>query len=98
MTYNQSSNWCLGIVSDPILVLLIPAKRWRYKVILAGRNDRVSLKLEIVLLQAMKEDPPLDARCRDKFLVQSGPINPDQVTSSVAAIVSFNNPDVLKHS
>jgi hypothetical protein len=24
-----------------------------------------------VLLQAMKEDPPLDARCRDKFLVQS---------------------------
>ncbi|KAI6248194.1 hypothetical protein HI914_03718 [Erysiphe necator] len=24
-----------------------------------------------VLLQAMKEDPPLDTRCRDKFLVQS---------------------------
>jgi len=24
-----------------------------------------------VLLQAMKEDPPLDAKCRDKFLVQS---------------------------
>lgn len=27
-----------------------------------------------VLLQAMKEDPPLDAKCRDKFLVQSVPI------------------------
>lgn len=25
----------------------------------------------IVLLQAMKEDPPIDAKCRDKFLVQS---------------------------
>ncbi len=25
----------------------------------------------LVLLQAMKEDPPLDAKCRDKFLVQS---------------------------
>ncbi|RKF75031.1 Vesicle-associated membrane protein-associated protein A [Golovinomyces cichoracearum] len=25
----------------------------------------------IVLLQAMKEEPPLDARCKDKFLVQS---------------------------
>ncbi|KAL9621079.1 MAG: hypothetical protein Q9160_004464 [Pyrenula sp. 1 TL-2023] len=26
-----------------------------------------------VLLQAMKEDPPLDTKCRDKFLVQSVP-------------------------
>ncbi|KAK3114552.1 phosphatidylinositol-binding protein scs2 [Teratosphaeriaceae sp. CCFEE 6253] len=32
----------------------------------AGRDVEVS-----VLLQAMKEDPPPDARCRDKFLVQS---------------------------
>ncbi|KAK0885421.1 phosphatidylinositol-binding protein scs2 [Friedmanniomyces endolithicus] len=32
----------------------------------AGRSVEVS-----VLLQAMKEDPPPDARCRDKFLVQS---------------------------
>lgn len=31
-------------------------------------NDSVDVQ---VLLQAMKEDPPLDARCRDKFLVQS---------------------------
>ena len=28
-------------------------------------------KLFTVLLQAMKEDPPLDAKCKDKFLVQS---------------------------
>ena len=28
-----------------------------------------------VLLQAMKEDPPLDAKCRDKFLVQSAMVN-----------------------
>ncbi|CAF9913399.1 MAG: hypothetical protein GOMPHAMPRED_007890 [Gomphillus americanus] len=32
-----------------------------------------------VLLQAMKEDPPLDARCRDKFLVQSVAIDADQI-------------------
>ena len=31
---------------------------------------RVTLT-QTVLLQAMKEDPPLDAKCRDKFLVQS---------------------------
>ncbi|KAL8828933.1 MAG: hypothetical protein Q9191_002303 [Dirinaria sp. TL-2023a] len=41
-----------------------------------------------VLLQAMKEDPPLDARCRDKFLVQSIPITQDKESSNIAAIVS----------
>ncbi|KAI9737794.1 MAG: phosphatidylinositol-binding protein scs2 [Cirrosporium novae-zelandiae] len=35
----------------------------------AGRDVEVQ-----VLLQAMKEDPPPDAKCRDKFLVQSVPI------------------------
>ncbi|RMZ85509.1 hypothetical protein DV737_g704, partial [Chaetothyriales sp. CBS 132003] len=32
---------------------------------------QASTDLRQVLLQAMKEDPPLDAKCRDKFLVQS---------------------------
>jgi hypothetical protein len=41
----------------------------------------------VVLLQAMKEDPPLDAKCRDKFLVQSVPMKSDDV-SNVAAIWS----------
>lgn len=40
-----------------------------------------------VLLQAMKEDPPLDAKCRDKFLVQSVLMKSDDV-SNVAAIWS----------
>lgn len=39
-----------------------------------------------VLLQAMKEDPPLDARCRDKFLVQSVAISADKETGNVAQI------------
>ena len=42
-----------------------------------------------VLLQAMKEDPPLDARCRDKFLVQSVAILPDQELGNVTSIVCF---------
>jgi len=41
-----------------------------------------------VLLQAMKEDPPLDIRCRDKFLVQSVAISPDSDPSNIAAIWS----------
>lgn len=52
----------------------------------SGRID-AGMDVEIqVLLQAMKEDPPLDARCRDKFLVQSVAISPDQDNGNVAAI------------
>jgi hypothetical protein len=40
-----------------------------------------------VLLQAMKEDPPLDAKCKDKFLVQSVAITGDLEFSNVTSIV-----------
>ena len=36
----------------------------------------------------MKEDPPLDARCRDKFLVQSVAVTPDKDSSSISQIWS----------
>ncbi|KAH8671039.1 PapD-like protein [Xylariales sp. PMI_506] len=39
-----------------------------------------------VILQAMKQEPPLDAKCRDKFLVQSVPISGDKEFSNLAAI------------
>ena len=34
----------------------------------------------------MKEDPPPDARCRDKFLVQSVAITPDKETGTINQI------------
>ncbi|KOS23269.1 Uncharacterized protein ESCO_003459 [Escovopsis weberi] len=40
-----------------------------------------------VLLQAMKADPPADAKCRDKFLVQSARITPDMEFASIAAVL-----------
>ncbi|KZL74688.1 MSP domain-containing protein [Colletotrichum tofieldiae] len=40
-----------------------------------------------VLLQAMKQEPPLDTKCRDKFLVQSVPITADKEFASIANIV-----------
>ena len=43
---------------------------------------------DTVLLQAMKEDPPLDAPCRDKFLVQSVLIDGSQEID-VASVVSI---------
>ncbi|KAK1836019.1 vesicle-associated protein 2-2 [Podospora conica] len=39
-----------------------------------------------VLLQAMKQEPPADARCRDKFLVQSCTITGDKEFTNVAQI------------
>ncbi|KAK4575265.1 phosphatidylinositol-binding protein scs2 [Recurvomyces mirabilis] len=41
-----------------------------------------------VLLQAMKEDPPPDTRCRDKFLVQSVAISPENNSGNVTQIWS----------
>ncbi|KJZ73875.1 hypothetical protein HIM_06768 [Hirsutella minnesotensis 3608] len=40
-----------------------------------------------VLLQAMKADPPLDTKCRDKFLVQSAPITADKEFASIATVL-----------
>lgn len=39
-----------------------------------------------VLLQSMREDPPLDARCRDKFLVQSVAIGAHVEVANVASV------------
>lgn len=44
-----------------------------------------------VLLQAMREDPPPDARCRDKFLVQTVTLSQDSDASNIPAIVSWSN-------
>lgn len=49
----------------------------------AGKDVEVQ-----VLLQAMKEDPPADAKCRDKFLVQSVAVTADKEFSNVASIWS----------
>ncbi|CAI4215341.1 unnamed protein product [Parascedosporium putredinis] len=43
-------------------------------------------RIEPVLLQAMKADP-LDAKCRDKFLVQSVAITPDKEFTAVASVL-----------
>ena len=40
-----------------------------------------------VLLQAMREDPPPDARCRDKFLVQTVTLSQDSDASDIPSIV-----------
>ncbi|KAG6061869.1 hypothetical protein E4U17_006675 [Claviceps sp. LM77 group G4] len=53
----------------------------------AGRIEPGNSFDVTVLLQAMKQDPPLDAKCRDKFLVQCAPISSDQDFASVATVL-----------
>lgn len=43
----------------------------------------------------MQKDPPLDFKCRDKFLVQSVAISPDKDISNVASIVLLPAPRPL---
>ena len=39
------------------------------------------------MLQAMKEEPPLALKCKDKFLIQSTTITPEKETLSLSDIV-----------
>ena len=51
--------------------------------------------MSIVLLQAMKSEPPLDARCKDKFLVQSVAITGDKEFSTPGSIVRLSQTRLL---
>jgi len=46
-----------------------------------------------VLLQAMKQEPPVDAKCRDKFLVQSVAVTPDKEFTNVGSIQHVDDAD-----
>ncbi|KAF2153121.1 VAMP-associated protein [Myriangium duriaei CBS 260.36] len=52
----------------------------------SGRIDPGSEVEVQVLLQAMKEDPPLDTRCRDKFLVQSIALEPEKEHANIQQV------------
>lgn len=49
-----------------------------------------------VLLQAMKQDVSNDAKCRDKFLVQSAPITPDKEFSSIASVLETTDKSLVQ--
>ena len=50
-------------------------------------SRRRSNDVVIVVLQAMKEEPPLGAKCKDKFLIQSTLITPEKETLPLQDIV-----------
>ena len=53
--------------------------------------DRIHVLDYLVMLQAMKEEPPLNAKCKDKFLIQSTNITPDKEQLPLADIVSHTS-------
>lgn len=83
---------------DRIRVGWSPVRASRYKVSVFCRNALRMLNdvaclvwREPVMLQAMKEEPPLAAKCKDKFLIQSTTITPEKETLSLADIVSSSS-------
>jgi len=48
-----------------------------------------------VMLQAMKEEPPLNAKCKDKFLIQSTIITPEKETLPLQDIWSTDGADEI---
>ncbi|PFH60441.1 hypothetical protein XA68_10916 [Ophiocordyceps unilateralis] len=62
----------------------------------AGRIEPGQCFDVTVLLQAMKADPPLDAKCRDKFLVQSAPITSDKEFASIALVLDSTEKDRIQ--
>lgn len=57
--------------------------------VLGKSVSHVYLLLTLVLLQPLKEEPPVDYKCRDKFLVQSVEITADKETLNLAELVSW---------
>ncbi|KAH7149154.1 PapD-like protein [Dactylonectria estremocensis] len=62
----------------------------------AGRIEAGQAFDVTVLLQAMKTEPPVDARCRDKFLVQSAPITSDKEFASIANVLDTADKGLLQ--
>lgn len=54
---------------------------------IAPRLPDVKAYIQIVLLQSMKEEPAADAKCKDKFLVQSVLVSPELEFANVTSIV-----------
>lgn len=42
------------------------------------------------MLQPLREEPPLNSKCKDKFLVQSTLITPERETMALHDLVSLN--------
>lgn len=55
---------------------------------MVARVDAKLISISTVLLQALEVEPPAHAKCKDKFLVQSAFIAPDEEMKSLADMVS----------
>ncbi|KAG8792779.1 phosphatidylinositol-binding protein scs2 [Ceratobasidium sp. 428] len=50
-----------------------------------------------VYLQAMRQDPPLDYKCKDKFLVQSMILTPDRKSKPLSEMWIFGEGEIAQH-
>jgi hypothetical protein len=78
-----------GIALGQTLVVLSLARRSKLRVSWEHIDQVMvsSLSSVTVLLQAMKQEPPMDMKCRDKFLVQSVAVTADKEFANIGSIV-----------
>lgn len=70
--------------------------RPRIPVLSAIHDKMLILLLLIVMFQPMKEEPPLNAKCKDKFLIQSTLLTPEK--ESKMDIVRYLQLSMLYHA
>jgi hypothetical protein len=46
--------------------------------------------IHVVLMQPMKEDPPLDSKCKDKFLIQVVAVSNEEAKKPISDVVIMN--------
>ncbi|KAG9100243.1 phosphatidylinositol-binding protein scs2 [Ceratobasidium sp. UAMH 11750] len=80
---NQNAQWVAFKVktTSPKLYVVRP----NFGVIEPGSSANIQ-----VLLQALREDPPLSFKCKDKFLVQSMILTPDRLSKPVQELWVFD--------
>lgn len=64
-----------GATAEVAGASLVLFKRWELDISLA------------VMLQPLKEEPPLNAKCKDKFLIQSTLVTPEKEQKPLGEIV-----------
>jgi hypothetical protein len=55
-------------------------------------SSSINPNIPSVMLQALKEEPPLNTKCKDKFLIQSTVITPEKETMTLHDIVCILSP------
>lgn len=82
----KTSTSCIAFVPTRVESNLVTVSRCQVCLMHHAVTHSLTVTL-VVMLQPMKEEPPLSAKCKDKFLIQSTLITPEKETKDLQDIV-----------